>query len=123
MTAEESILDDIAGAEVPASQFQQFLVGFTDFVLQFGMLAALYFLLPYEIVYKLIPAQQFIRYLVIFALFTSYRLISLVVFGKTIGMFICRTKFLNKHLLPLTLKEKLLTTFVTRGTGVKLYKM
>jgi len=78
--------------------------------------------MPDELRDFLIRNKPVSTYVVIFLWFTLYRLLTILLLQRTIGMILCRCKYLNENLQPLSLKEKLIATIATRTKKIKLYK-
>jgi uncharacterized RDD family membrane protein YckC len=64
----------------------------------------------------------YITYIIVFVIMFSYRMVCLLVFNRTAGMMICRIKYLNDQLKPLSSKEKLVAVFAIRTARIKYYK-
>jgi uncharacterized RDD family membrane protein YckC len=122
MEEKQSILEDIETEEVEVPYMQRLLTNITDGIIEVIIIVAFYLIIPKEIIYKLFEMNSYMKYFVAFTIVFGYRLICFFLSGKTIGMLICRTKYLNAKLLPLTPKERLIAVFVTRASGIKYYK-
>ena len=122
MEEKQSILEDIQAEETEAPYFQKFLTNLTDGLIEVAFIVAFYLLIPQETILSLYDISPYMRYAIVLPFIFGYRVICLLPFGKTIGMLICRTKYLNSKLLPLTTKEKLIAVFVTKTSGIKYYK-
>jgi uncharacterized RDD family membrane protein YckC len=122
MEDQDSIFSDIKPTEVESSRIQRVFSRWADGAIEIGSLAAILFLLPNETFSRLIDGKSYMIYLIVIVLMTGYRLVCLLLFGRTIGMMVCRLKLLNKHLEPLSTKEKLLTFLPVNIPGIKYYK-
>ena len=122
MESEESILTDIVSDEEEVSVPQRILANVIDFVLEIGLLVLLYKTLPSDLRVFLIKNKSISTYIVIFSLFTLYRLVNMLLFERTIGMILCRCKYLNENLQPLSLGEKLIATIAVRTKKIRIYK-
>jgi len=122
MDSQESILTDIEDPEAEASNAQRILANIIDFVLELVLLVLFYWIMPDELRDFLIRNKPVSTYVVIFLWFTLYRLLTILLLQRTIGMILCRCKYLNENLQPLSLKEKLIATIATRTKKIKLYK-
>ena len=85
MEDNDSIFSDINNKEVEASYIQRLLSSIIDIVLSILLLLMLYKFLPAEITIGIINSTTVSRYIFIFLVMELYRLILLLVFGKTIG--------------------------------------
>lgn len=122
MEEEDSILVDLDEKEVPASYFQRLFVSIIDVIFSIGFILLIYKLLPEDIVMKVLNATAISRFVVIILVMTVYRLILLLVFGKTIGMMVCRVKYLNADYKPLNPKQILIASFASLTSTIKFYK-
>jgi len=122
MDSQESILTDIEDPEAEASNAQRILANIIDFVLELVLLVLFYWIMPDQLRDFLIRNKPVSTYVVIFLWFTLYRLLTILLLQRTIGMILCRCKYLNENLQPLSLKEKLIATIATRTKKIKLYK-
>jgi uncharacterized RDD family membrane protein YckC len=122
MEEKDSILENIKTEEVEVTYPQRFLTNIIDGVIEVAMMVALYFLVPGEFIFSLLEISAGTKYVVAFIIIFAYRLICILLSGKTIGMFICRSKYLNSKLLPLSLKERLISVFVTKPMGIRYFK-
>ena len=123
MEEKDSILEDIKVEEVEAPYIQRMFINIIDGIMGVVIMVAIYFLLPNELITKLFAITPFIRYFIILIVVFSYRLICILLMGKTIGMIICRSKYLNNNLLPLSQKERLIAVFAAKQSGIKYYKV
>ena len=122
MELQESILTDIEPTEIEATLVQRVLSFSIDFILEIGSLVIFYLTLPTNISSFLYRNNPISNYLVVFAWFIIYRLITIMLFQRTIGMAICRTKYLNNNLQPLSGGEKMIAVFGFRSKKIKVYK-
>lgn len=122
MEDQVSILEDIKGEEVEAPYFQRLLTNLFDWIIEVALMIAIYLLLPKEIIYKVFTVGPYMRYVFVFIVVLGYRLFCLFLLGKTIGMLICRSKYLNGQLQELSLKEKLTAVLVPKIFDIKYYK-
>lgn len=76
-----------------------------------------------EMLSNLIRTRSYSTYIIILALMFLYRLICILLFSRTIGMMICRVKYLNSSLHPLISKEKLIAVFAIRTSAIRYYKV
>jgi len=118
----DSILSDIKDVETEASFLQRLFANLIDLVIESSVFVAIYVFVPREIILQTIGINSFTRYLFIFLLIVVYRLICIVLFQKTIGMMLCRLKYLNYDLEPLTAKQKIIAILVTTTSSIKYYK-
>ncbi|MGB4844679.1 MAG: RDD family protein [Ferruginibacter sp.] len=123
MEDKDSIFSDIQTTEVEAAYFQRALTNLIDWAIDILLIVTLYLLLPKEIISTLINTKSYSTYIIVFVLMLVYRLLCLLVFGKTIGMMLCKIKYLNSTLQPLTQKEKLIAVFAVRTSNIKYYKV
>jgi hypothetical protein len=122
MEDKDSILDEIKAEETEVPYLQRLLTTVIDVAIELSLIIAFYFLLPRKFIAELFAINQYMKYVIAFIIIFSYRLVFIFLIGRTVGMILCRTKYLNKNLLPLLLKERLLSVFVTRTSGIKYYK-
>lgn len=122
MEFKESILEDIKAEEIEVPYFQRLLINVVDAAIEIVILIGLYFLLPKEILNEIFAVSSLMKYAVTFIVLIAYRMICILLIGKTIGMIICKSKYLNSNLLPLTSKERITAVFLTRTSGIKNYR-
>lgn len=123
MEDNESIFSNLNANETEASASQRFGTSLVDLGVNFLILIAIYQIVPLEILVRLTGVSSFLAFITIMLLLISFRLIFLLLFTKTIGMMICKVKFLNADLQPLSVKEKLLSAFRRRNSQIKYYKI
>lgn len=122
MEDNDSILLELDEKEIPASYFQRLFVSVIDAVLSILFILLIYKFVPAEIVMDMITATAIIRFIVIITIMTLYRLILLLVFGKTIGMMLCKVKYLNADYKPLSAKQNLIASLAVLTPSIKFYK-
>jgi hypothetical protein len=123
MEDKDSILDEIKAEETEAPYLQRLLTTVIDIAIEVSLIIAFfYFLLPRKFIAELFSINQYMNYVFAFIIIFSYRLVFIFLIGRTVGMILCRTKYLNKNLLPLSPKERFVSVFVTRTSGIKYYK-
>ena len=121
MENDDTIFSEITPEETEVSLMQGFLTRLIDFAIDIAILVCIYLLMPWNI-FALINKYSIGVLIIVVGVTTIYRFLFLVYFNKTIGMMICSVKYLNKELKPLSTKEKLLSIFRTRFSGIKYYK-
>ena len=122
MEPQESILTDIEDPQTEASPPQRILANIIDFIIELGILVLFYLVMPAVLREFIIRNKPVSTYVVFFLWFSLYRLFTLFLLLRTIGMIVCRIKYLNQELQPLSLAEKLVVTMATRTKKIKLYK-
>lgn len=123
MELQENLLNDIEAAEREASPAQKILSNIIDIVLEMGIVFLFYKFLPKDMRALLIRNKQVATYIVVFALFSTYRLLTILLLQRTIGMIICGTKYLTEKLQPLSSREKIIVTFSTMSGKIKIFKV
>lgn len=116
-----SILDNIVTQEVQASTGKKAMMNLVDIILEIGIIVAFYFLMPRDLIMSLLDKGQFMKYIISVVLILGYRFVSIMLFGKTPGMFIARIKFLNRNLQQLEVKQKLLAVLAAKAAGINYY--
>lgn len=122
MENQDTIFSDITPQEIEAGTMLVFFTRVFDFAIDILILLLVYWLLPFDALLYLTSITRVMIPILIIAGSTAYRLIFLLSFNKTIGMMLCRVKLLNKYLLPLSPKEKLISIFKSRFSSIKYYK-
>lgn len=122
MEQNDSILEDIKMHAVEAPYFQRLAVTLLDLVFEVGLMVTFYFLLPAEMMYKLLDTTSYMKYVVTLFIIFFYRFSCIFLFGKTIGMAICGVKYLNNDLQPLRIQQRLMAVVSTRTSNIKFYK-
>lgn len=122
MEDNDSLLSDINDKEVEASYIQRLLSSIIDVAISILLLLMVYKFLPAEIIIGVINSTTVSRYVFIFLVMELYRLILLLVFGKTIGMMVCQIKYLNAGYEPLSTKEKFKISLAVRTSAIRYYK-
>jgi uncharacterized RDD family membrane protein YckC len=122
MENKDSIFSDLNSDETEVTPIQGFLTRLIDFGVDILILFILYKLMPRHVFLSITRGNSFMTLLFVIVVFTVSRFLLLIIFSKTIGMMICRVKFLNGHLQPLSTSEKLLSLFRSRFSKIKYYK-
>ena len=122
MDNNDTIFTDIQSPEAEVTMIQGFLTRLIDFAIDMGIIFLIYMLIPRQAFLNLISLSSFIIPGIVILLIGIYRFLFLMLFNKTIGMMLCRVKFLNKEFKPLSNKEKILSIFRTRFSTIKYYK-
>ncbi len=123
MEQNESILEDINVSETEAPRGLGFLANLIDWVIEIGIIVAFYRFMPRDFILSLLDQNTFMRYLLAFALILTYRLVCILAVGKTIGMAVCKIKYLNKNLEPLSSTERIRAGIGIKMDGIKYYKV
>ncbi len=122
MDNNETIFSDLETNEVEPPYWQRLVANIIDAIIEIGLMVTIYFLMPADVWYSLLQERTFARYLIFFGVLFLYRLICILSIGRTIGMAICRIKYLNADLQPLSMKEKWIAVFAVRTPKIKYYK-
>jgi len=122
MEERNSILEDIKMEEIEVSYFQRLITTLFDIVIEIGIIVAFYFLFPREPILKLLEVNSNMKYIITLIIIFAYRSICILLFEKTISMIICKVKYLNSNLQPLTSKERLIAVFLAKTSNIKYYK-
>ncbi len=114
---EDIIIDKPAGNLKEANALKKNIAGIIDAAIIIAFFIGVTSFLPQNILDKLQHPIRIEFYILI--LLALYRLVLIIFFNETVGMRICRIKFLNGGLQPLSLKEKILAVFfiLINGTG------
>jgi uncharacterized RDD family membrane protein YckC len=118
----DSIFSDLQTTEVECPYLQRVFANLIDWAIDILLMVILYLLLPKEILSGLINAKSYSIYIIVIVLMLVYRLISILLFSRTVGMMICSVKYLNKSLQPLSGNEKLIAVIAVQTSGIKYYK-
>lgn len=121
MEQNDSILDDIKLHAVEAPYLQWLAVTLLDYYLKLDLLLPFIFL-PAEMMYKLLDANSYMKYVVTLFIIFFYRFSCILLFGKTMGMAICGVKYLDNNFQPLTMQQRLMAVITTRTSNIKFYK-
>jgi uncharacterized RDD family membrane protein YckC len=121
MEESNSILDDIKIEEIEAPYFQRLITTLFDILIEISMMVAFYVIFK-EPILKLLEVNSYMRYIITLIIIFAYRLVCILLFGKTIGMIISKVKYLNNNLQPLSSKERLIAVFATKTSNIKYYK-
>lgn len=122
MEETQSILDELDEPKPEASTIQKIMANIIDMVIEIAVIVCFYLFTPPDIISSLLKLGNFIWYVFIFTLLMGYRILFILLTGKTIGMRIVSIQFLNNNLNPLNAKEKLLASFAPKIKNIKLYK-
>lgn len=118
----ENILSDIEPEEIPASQGQRYVSNLIDGITNIAIFVAAFFLVPDEFLLKFANTNIVYRMLLLVAVSFCFRYISILLFGKSLGMLLAGLKYLNKDLQPLTASQKLIAAFLNKMNGINYYK-
>lgn len=122
MENNDTIFSEMESAQIEATWLQRFLTRLLDFAIDILMLLLISKLIPYNTLLRIVGLGSFTILVIVIVAATLYRFLFLMLFNKTVGMMICKVKYLNKELQPLPTKEKLLSVFRTRFSPIKYYK-
>ena len=122
MENDDSILSEFIPEETVVSFFQGFLTRAVDFCIEIALLFVLYMVLPESLLVTSPDWESLVRTIFVVVVVVTYQLSFLFLFGKTPGMMVCRVKYLNRDLRPLSVKEKLLSMVRGRYSGIRFYK-
>ncbi|RXK60395.1 hypothetical protein ESA94_07955 [Lacibacter luteus] len=121
MENNDTIFSDIERAETEAPFFKRFFANLIDWIIEFGLLFIFYIFTPRSIVLAIMDADSFLRFIVIFLVFITYRFVCLLLFHKTIGMMLLRIKFLNSNLQPLSALQKITAAIAPKVSDIRMY--
>jgi uncharacterized RDD family membrane protein YckC len=122
MEPQDSILEDIEETPTELPRARRIAAGIIDGVVEVVLILSFYWIIPTQWLEFLAQYKPVSSYVVVFLWFTLYRLFTILLLQRTIGMILCRCKYLNEKLQPLSLKEKLIATIVNKSSKIKLYK-
>ena len=122
MEQNESILEDISTAETEAPYGQRLLTNIIDWIIEILIIVAFYVCMPRDFLIDLFAGKPVMKYAVAFIIIFGYRLLCILAAGKTIGMAVCKTKYLNSHQQPLSAAQKLTAVVAIKTAGIKYYK-
>jgi hypothetical protein len=122
METQQNLLTDVEPQETLSTTPQRIFTNIIDYVLEIAVLAVIYIFMPDEMRLLMSKYKPYATYLLVFLVFTAYRMITIVLLQRTIGMILCRTKYLNENLAPLMFGEKMIATFAVRTKNIKIYK-
>jgi uncharacterized RDD family membrane protein YckC len=122
MEEKETIFDDMELTATEAAPLKRFLVSLIDWAVEVGLFVAFYFLMRNQSVSDLVSNQSWAFYFVIIIFMLAYRAVSIMGFGKTVGMMVCRLRYLNAKMQPLTTGEKWTAVFAVRTASIKYYE-
>ncbi len=122
MENKDSIFTDIENTEVEASYLQRLFISFVDLAVSVLLILLTYKVLPEELIMTIMESGLVSRLIFIILIMEAYRLPMLLIFGKTLGMMVCKVKYLNGKMLPLTAKENLIASFIIRTASIRYYK-
>ncbi|MBS1512966.1 MAG: RDD family protein [Bacteroidetes bacterium] len=122
MEENESLLGDIEKEETEVTSGQRYIINLVDGIIEGIILVSVYFLLGREGRQSFYQYAFIFRYLVILLIVMGYRLVCIMITGKTIGMLLFKAKFLDKQLQPLTSPGKVQAAFNFLVRKIKLYK-
>lgn len=123
MDNNETIFSDLENNEVEPPYWQRVVANIIDGLIEIGLMVTIYLLLPTDVWYSLLQEKRFARYLIFLSVLFLYRLLCILSIGRTIGMALCRIKYLNADLQPLSAKEKWIAVFAVRTPKIKYYKV
>jgi hypothetical protein len=122
MQLQEDVLTDIEPLETEASTVQKIVSFLIDFGLEIGSLILFFLIIPNNIHAYLYQHKPLSNYVVVFVWIIAYRLITILLFDRTIGMAICKTKYLNDHFQLLSSEEKMIAIIGVRTKKIKMCK-
>lgn len=122
MEEKDSILSDLETGETACSNVQRVSANILDWLIEMLMIIAIFVLMAKGIIPDIAKAGGYVTYLIVFVIMFLYRLVCLLIFNRTAGMMICRIKYLNNDLQPLSPQEKLVAVFAVRTARIRYYK-
>lgn len=122
MEHNESILGNINVEVAESTGLQKFISNAIDIIIEIVIIIAFYFLVPRQFVTTLLDQHFLMKYFIALLLVFSYRLLCMLLAGRTFGMMITRSKYLNSRLLPLSQKERMIAAFIDKAAGIKRYQ-
>ncbi|MFN8242715.1 MAG: RDD family protein [Ferruginibacter sp.] len=122
MNDQDSIFQDLSPDETPADPVPRFFAIITDSLINLGLMLLLIRNLPPAVFNSVFLNSNWRIFVFVVLVLSCYRVAALFIFGKTIGMWLFRLKYLNSRLQPLSAGQKLLALFITQGHGIRLYK-
>lgn len=122
MEDDQSILSDLQPNETEVSLGQGFLTRVIDISVEVALIFLFYMIVPKSFVLDIARGSSFTGWIIVIAIAIGYQFSFLFLFGKTPGMMVCQVKYLNKDLKPLSTKEKLMSLFRTRFSGIRYYR-
>jgi uncharacterized RDD family membrane protein YckC len=122
MEEKDSIFTDLETGETESSNAQRVFANILDWLIEMVLIISASVLMAKGIIPNLGKGGAYVTYIVIFVIMFSYRLVCLLVFNRTAGMMICRIKYLNNDLQPLSSKQKLIAVFAVRTARIRYYK-
>lgn len=120
MDDKDSILSDILEQPVESNYFQRLFYGIIDTVVYIVFMVLIIKFLPVEVTSRLVGG--FKTYVTVIIIMVGYRTICLLTLGRTLGMILCKLKYLNDKHKPLSLKEKFVAVLAFRTSSIKNYK-
>lgn len=121
MGSTDSILSDLQPREEEANYGIRVMANLIDLVMEIILLISVYFLAKKANI-ELFRSNSLMVYVFVIAITIFYRIICMLLFEKTIGMMILKTKYLNVKLEPLSGSEKLIAAIVVRTSGIKIFR-
>lgn len=104
---------------VPEKGGRKWIAGMLDAIIVFVVCVLTYRFLSVQYASSWVLGVPF--ELLVFVAFLLYRILLLLVAGKTIGMLVLRLTYLNGHFLPLSLTERLAVSVFVMLNGADYY--
>jgi hypothetical protein len=122
MQLQEDVLTDIELPQTEASTLQKIVSFLIDLGLEIAPMILFFLIIPDNIRAFLYQHKPISNYGVVFVWIMAYRLITILLFGRTIGMAICKIKYLNDHFQLLSGEEKMIAIIGVRTKKIKMCK-
>jgi uncharacterized RDD family membrane protein YckC len=122
MEEKESIFTDLETGETESGSGRRVFANIIDWLIEMAIIVTIFVLMSKGVIPSIGKGGAYITYIIVFVIMFLYRLICLLVFNRTVGMMICRIKYLNHDLQPLSTKEKLIAVFAVRTARIRYYK-
>lgn len=119
---QENLLSDLPPLEIEASGIQKFFSYFIDIAIELTLIFSVFWLTPGSFRIFLAENRPFANYATAFIIIWGYRFFFILKFGRTLGMMMVSTKYLNADLLPLNRNERLTIAF-RKVRSVRQYKL
>ena len=118
----DNILSEFIPDETEVSFVQGLLTRLIDIAIEIGLIFLFYVIVARTSILVFIGDNSLIRWFFVILIVVIYQFSFLFLFNKTFGMMVCRVKYLNRDLRPLSTKEKLMSLFRSRFSSIRYYK-
>jgi hypothetical protein len=122
METNNSIFENLKTEETETPYLQRLVINLIDWIIEVSFFIGFIYLFPKDFIANLLSLGPYMKYVLAFAFIMVYRLICVLSSGKTVGMMVCKSKYLDSKQQPLSSIQRLSAAFAPKVFGIKYFK-